>query len=1349
MRQRTWVLVLLGFLVFTLLGMYIGWRAVRANDKIKTLLISRIQPFMDQDSGIDSLEINLSSIRMQGVRLNPKNQAFSLDITGIEIGYQFWNMIRYGFSPQHIANEIMLIHPVLTIHERETPAISQPDSSWPGFQKFVEEFSTVKSLTVLDAEVIIADSVHQITLGYDLDGWIQTNPVDSARLRLSGRFLESDEKNLNIDAKINLQRFRPTYLSWSVDPSVPPETVPVLVPDFIRVKSGILSGSGEFIQGKSHHGNIELKNGAFCFQNHPFCFEDVHMLGRFHGDTLSLAGNIGQFNGSALTITGSVSHLLSPQFEAKVRCNNFQLEPFFQRLIPESKLQIQGRGWYQLNARGPLNNPRITGTIQADYLTLSKIAMQPLTCRVSLQDSVLSMTAECGQDSACQMAITNRIDFSDPDYTSIFNLDLQGDYSGMLPESFRRYFHQIQGQTVAELSGPLSNMAGELNGSMLVDSRNGTSMRLTPKLNYRDHQLDVDIRSNGSFLLQGKISRFLGSDQTWQMNVYGTESFVENFVNTPALRWLERETISAELNGHSQGYSGSIRGISQTDEPVWMLNLDTKYGEQEHILQCNGTFYPDSARPLPIESRWIWGKQNVRIEHLNLGQMVQFSGEIPFSDQSELNLSLIINSLPLEDLHVLYPQSGAVQGNLIGSANINGTRASPVVSLDVTFSKGRFHEMNGFSGQLWGEWEKNAVRNFGCVLKRQDQIIIEGQVHSSARDSVKGAFTGRSLDMAQLITAFSGRDWFEGLGNLNLQFRGASDRPVLQGSLNISEGRYRRLRFDSLQVILSDTFKSGWGPGESNLRLNGQMDRSDNLHMQFSGQVPLSPSEDMDITIQVKGDILHGLSEIVDFLWQGEGRGEAMFRIGGRPDSPVLGGSSISLKGGSVRLADFVQEIHNIQLTAQMQPENQFFQISSCTGMIRNRSFRIWNQNRDIDLPPLMFENLGIHFGTLCIVTDKQGIRMHVPGLMEKRDEGMIAFSGLTKDQPFFISGGLTGPTFMGTMHLNNVRLTYPLYRIGENNSSDAVLNFLQHATWDIQLHPGSDVHYVRSIESPLGNIYTDLQLKKDYGRLHIQGTPDEGRLEVWGNLESTEGNIEVFDLVFRPEQIKFDYPQGTVNPLVSGRAYTTVIDSTGIPSTIWLTLTTVDDATGLEKEGGSWKNIVFRFSTDNPNLARNEADLLAAMGYSTSQIRERAYDALGLQVENIVFRPIFRPLEREIRRYLGLDVVRFSSKFSSNLIQLRAEQQPVFDPKYLFRSSRVILGKYLAPGLFITYSGQLQTAWKYQYHDEGLGFRHSLSLEYTFRPDLFLEMEYTYDSKLLADRREDKRIWLRHVFPF
>jgi len=147
--------------------------------------------------------------------------------------------------------------------------------------------------------------------------------------------------------------------------------------------------------------------------------------------------------------------------------------------------------------------------------------------------------------------------------------------------------------------------------------------------------------------------------------------------------------------------------------------------------------------------------------------------------------------------------------------------------------------------------------------------------------------------------------------------------------------------------------------------------------------------------------------------------------------------------------------------------------------------------------------------------------------------------------------------------------------------------------------------------------------------------------------------------------------------------------------------------------------------------------------------MKDRAYDALGLQLENMFFRPLIRPIERGLRRHLGLDIVRFSSMFSRNIMQLQMGTGFGFDPMHLFRSARLTLGKYVTRGVFITYSGKIHNRFGYQLPTTGIGFRHAVALEYSIRPDLFLEMEYTYDSMLLSDRREDKRIWLRHIFPF
>jgi hypothetical protein len=278
--------------------------------------------------------------------------------------------------------------------------------------------------------------------------------------------------------------------------------------------------------------------------------------------------------------------------------------------------------------------------------------------------------------------------------------------------------------------------------------------------------------------------------------------------------------------------------------------------------------------------------------------------------------------------------------------------------------------------------------------------------------------------------------------------------------------------------------------------------------------------------------------------------------------------------------------------------------------------------------------------------------------------------------------------------------------------------------------------------------VYLDLQLQDGNGELRFDGMIENKSFTVWGNLVSTDGTIEVMDRYFKPERITFDYPRGA-SPILSGRAYTTLTDSTGFQSTVWMNVVADDKITGKEEEGGALGQVRFRFSTDNPNLGRTDSDLMAALGFSTQEIKNRAYDAVGMQVDNYFFRPIFRPLERGIRRYLGLDMVRFSSMFGRNIIQLRESQPALVDPWWLLRSSKVTVGKYLAPGLVLTYSGEIQNEYSYWLPNNGLGLRHSVSLEYSIRPDLFLEMEYFYDNRLLMQRREDKRIWVRHVFPF
>ena len=242
---------------------------------------------------------------------------------------------------------------------------------------------------------------------------------------------------------------------------------------------------------------------------------------------------------------------------------------------------------------------------------------------------------------------------------------------------------------------------------------------------------------------------------------------------------------------------------------------------------------------------------------------------------------------------------------------------------------------------------------------------------------------------------------------------------------------------------------------------------------------------------------------------------------------------------------------------------------------------------------------------------------------------------------------------------------------------------------------------------------------------------------------------MDYLDFDFRVEKAGIEFDKSTMLPMVYGNAKVTIADSLGVPHNIFLTLLLEDEESGHVQTRGRWGKIQFKLTTDNPNIGLTEGEILASLGYSASNIREKATDIIGISTDNYLFRPLFRPFERQLERTLNLDLVRFSSRFTRNLIEMNLWRDEVVNNNsklYLLRSSRLMVGKYLADRVFLSYTGQLESNMSYRQHGEQLGLKHRLGLEYRINSNLLLEMEYNYNSFLIE--REDKRIFLRHSFP-
>jgi hypothetical protein len=211
-----------------------------------------------------------------------------------------------------------------------------------------------------------------------------------------------------------------------------------------------------------------------------------------------------------------------------------------------------------------------------------------------------------------------------------------------------------------------------------------------------------------------------------------------------------------------------------------------------------------------------------------------------------------------------------------------------------------------------------------------------------------------------------------------------------------------------------------------------------------------------------------------------------------------------------------------------------------------------------------------------------------------------------------------------------------------------------------------------------------------------------------------------------------------------------------------------MDPITREEVERGRFQNAYFKLTSDNPNIFGNlqntQEQILASLGYSVENVRAKAAEAVGISTDNLIFRPLIRPVERQLKRHLGLDMVRLSSRFTRNFLvaNLNNSLTPSLPNEALkgrmalamLQSTRLLLGKYLWSDLYLHYIGQVEVG-----ADEnseanpetqpliGLGLRHTLGLEYRINPAMLLQLEYDYNP-LLSDDKDDRKIWLRHSFP-
>ncbi|HEX9974470.1 MAG TPA: translocation/assembly module TamB domain-containing protein [bacterium] len=1371
---------------------------LKVNERTKKLLIKKVQPILGENCQIEKLYMTLSAVHLKGVAFTLKDSSLSFQVQDIRLGLNFISLIKNRFRPQRIPHDILFVKPHLLIRDHhhanefktDTDSLSVSDATEKYLQK-AKDLDFIKRITISKGSISYLDSTkREALLAHDVNGWLSLQEIENSSVRLVGKLFQSQNFNLIVTGDVDLLHTNLDLLNIQVNNFEWKERIPFLLPDYFDVRQGHINGtiiiSQQKLQGPKFNisGEISVADGSVQITDNSLFFDDINISAHIGNGDCIFSNSSFLFNGSHILLAGKINNILNPGLELTMQSDRFDLKKAFKKFNKKARLNFAGNSSLLFSMTNTFANPTITGQIAAPKLTIDDKAMRNVRANIVFKDTIFQITNFAGEIEGMHVTGKSQIDFSQEKDGFSFVLNSSGKIPLALIGLPFRSLENNSGVITISGNGNWGQFAGNIELLINTHATPDTTFLFQGGYAFRDNQITFAL-NEPEYFFKGDGKIFL-VEKTPRYN-FNLKNLHNVLYALPEMRTIHKILNYSATNFQIDGKAGTWKC---TGDFHWAGNQVEmpRYGEVDFTMKSqdddktyNATidFYNGDKRFFG-EIDIIQAVDYIKINKLNIENIMYSSGKIETQGEKNIEAKIIFPEGSLADFtsFVLRNARSIDQGKLHGFIDISGTVRNPRLSgelnlIDVMLNKaGLYQVAMGF------QFNDNQLSLNPFTIARNQQVLYscDGIYHLNS-DNLDFQITGNETDLNSTITAFLNKpELLEGKGSANLRVLGKLSNPRFSGNVELNNGKLGIFRFDRIFLdIGEDQAGDSSHPflSTGNLEPNGinlkqaVITRSGQFQIQAMGLIPFATDQSLNISIKGKGNILSILPELTPFFKETNSDGQWLFSLSGRPNNLAISAGQIVLRDGYLRLGDVAPEIKNIALDMELEQDG-FLNVKVISGKVKGKQFAFKNarsiSTTEQTLAPFELQELGLNLGVFSFETSEKGISLHIPGLMEKGEFGQFVFSGKNSEEQFYFAGPLEKPVVRGNIELDNVNFTFPfITRNSPDTSQSPVVTVLKMLEWDIAARAGKDLHYQRQIASGVDNVYVDLIADGGVGGLQFSGVLENNTFGVVGSLESSRGNVEYLDLDFQVIKagVEFDmnssrnsgveFDKTTLLPIIYGEARTTVTDSTGFPYYINLTLLTLDKTSGQTVKRGRLGEMVFQLSTDNPNLGDTESELLASLGYSTANLPKMASEIIGISTDNLVFRPLFRPFERQLERTFRLDMVRFSSRFTRNLIEmnLKDERNFLIDSKlFLLRSTKLMVGKYIADKFFFLYTGQLEAGIDYRYQHEGFGFRHTLGLEYRVSPSLLLQMEYDYNSLLLM-QKEDKKFMIRHSFPF
>ncbi|HPG38356.1 MAG TPA: translocation/assembly module TamB domain-containing protein [bacterium] len=1383
MRARKWVLYLFAVLLVSLLLFVQGWRFFKANERIKTYILTEIRPVLGEKCNISQVRLGFGNIRFVGVDIPLPDQQFSVHIKDIRIGLNIFSLLIRGFNPQAVSQDILLINPRLNIKVAAADSTNKSSDlmNYPAniseiknsYKKQLKQIEFLKRLSIKKGEIYYQgyDSL-QVLLANSIEGGFFVDPSDSIEIRLTGKLFTSKHQNLSLNGKVWGKTGTISYIKAELEDYNLQDRLPDFLFSALDFKSGQLNGDILLFRKPAPNSGFDIRGGFVITQGNVVADDgrlvigDINIRSRFERWNMLIDYAQQKVNGNNVKLSGRIKNILNPHFYLQVNAENFQLGDISGLPIFKIQNKISGKANVVADIEGPLTDVVIKSTITTGSLLVDELKIEKIVVHNTWSKAHLLFN-QCRFSALGNHFVVNaRVDSLKEKKLLSGTVTMQGDMGDIFEKLTANYTHTCSSRLEATLGGSTNKplIAGNC-GLVLINRDNdttavaanfqvdGATAQITGKTAADTSAFRVRIEKKSVTQLNAIIKNV--QDYVFRLWKFpGSDYLVKNLAIAVNLNGTLRDFIvDWDVNKIEGGYFKSA-----------LADLSARVIRSREKITADGTLVMFSGSPDEYSGKFVFKKEKdqYKLDEFSLGSDLNAKISAITDSTGQKILDGFIKTNNLNIPATLGIADSLLAGKLDMDLAVKGTLLAPEVTGEINVNKLLYKQVGPYDAHASINLHKKGIELHRFSIGTREATLLYAQGHFLRNDSLDILIKGAGFDLNKLWQVTNPDDApFSGQTLIDLEISGTRHNPAIKGLIAIKDGLIYGVPFNEVEIHLAENPHNYPGVFIEKFRLT----RQNQFELTANGFYPYNPRDSLSIDLRGQGNFLQILTDKISFFAKTASSGSLAARVTGSPMNPVLLSANLALENGLMHCGSVIPPITNISGQIEFIPENQFISIKTLDGLMGGKKFHIFNTlaSPALSVRPLrniILGDTGLNLGVIIPETPDNGIPLNIKGLMENDVFGTLDVHGRDGDMNFYFAAVEDRLTLRGAIDLYDCEIMYPFYE-GAGTPSETIEYFLKNLEWDILVTPKNDVRFVRTFPAAIDNVYVNLHLNDETSRLDFTGQIEDESFRIIGEVRSAKGFIEYLDMNFRVERAGAEFDRSSLIPVVYGQARTTVTDTTGFSSQIMLTLQTydvtmdkkpVDDNVRQEQSRGRWDQIRFKLSSDNPNVGSTEAQILSSLGYSNATLQKNpAIDVIGYGTENILFRPLFRPVERKLEETFGLDYIRFSSRFTKNFIDFNLNNNMGVNSRLaLLKSTRLVVGKYLADQLFFQYTGQVETGIYYRYKDKNLGLHHQLGLEYHINPRLLLELEYDYDSMIWnKSDRDDKRVVLRHWFPF